>query len=277
MKVNKIVFYIIVISIVFLCIGPFVWLLITSLKTNQEIYSLPVTYIPENISLGAYREVFANKKFLIYVVNSVIVSAVTTIACLCIALLAAYGIARIKMRHKRLLEFSLLLVTLFPQIIFLVPLYTLMAKLHVLNHPLGLVIPYVAFSLPLAVWVLVGFFKTIPRELEEQAMIDGLSNFKILTKIIIPLSWPGIATAAILIFIGPFAWNEFLFSLSFMIQDSSRTVPVGIAMLSGSSMYETPWNQICAAVVMTTIPLILFVLAFQKRIVEGLTKGAVKG
>jgi len=164
-----------------------------------------------------------------------------------------------------------------PQIIFLVPLYEFMARLHLVNRPLALILPYITFSLPLAVWMMTRFFQTIPKEIEEQAMVDGLSRMRILKSIILPLSWPALATTAIIVFIGPFAWNEFLFALTFMIKDTSRTVPVGIALLSGSSMYEVPWSQICAACVLTTLPLVIVVIVFQRRIVEGLTRGAVKG
>jgi len=158
-----------------------------------------------------------------------------------------------------------------------VPLYEFMAKFHLINKPLALVLPYVTFSLPLAIWMMAGFFQTIPKELEEQAMVDGFSRWKILGKIILPLSWPALATCAILIFIGPFAWNEFLFALSFMIKDTSRTVPVGIALLSGASMYEVPWSRICAACVLATLPVVIFVVLFQRKIITGLTRGALKG
>lgn len=258
-------------------IAPFSWLLITSLKDNDSIYSLPISYLPANPSLDAYRNLIFNKQFLGYILNSLAVALLTTMVCLLFAALAGYSIARLKLRRKGVLQFSLLAASVFPQIIFLVPLYELMSRLRLMNNPLGLSLPYVAFSLPLAVWVLAGFFKTVPREIEEQAMVDGFSRLNILFKIILPLSWPALATAAILIFIGPFAWNEFLFSLSFMTKDASRTVPVGIALLSGSSMYEMPWNTICAACVLTTLPLVTFVLLFQRRIIGGLTRGAIKG
>jgi ABC-type glycerol-3-phosphate transport system permease component len=201
----------------------------------------------------------------------------TTAVCLVLASLTAYSLSRITLRFKPGLQFLLLLASLFPQIIFLIPLYELFAKCNLINRPLALLFPYVAFSLPLAIWMMAGFFRTIPREIEEQAMVDGFSRLKILRKIILPLSYPALATCAILIFIGPFAWNEFLFALSFMINDTSKTVPVGIALLSGTSMYEIPWNQICAACVLTTLPLVIFVILFQRRIIEGLTRGALKG
>jgi len=273
---TQISFYLLVIFIVILHLAPFLWQVICSLKNVDEIYSLPLKYIPSKISLSAYRDLISNPLFLRYLLNSILISLSTTFFCLLLASLSGYALSRLSLRFKTFFQFLLLIACLFPQIIFLVPLYELMANLKLINKPLALVLPYVTFSLPLAVWVMTGFFQTIPKEIEEQAIIDGFSRLKILTKIILPLSRPALATCAILIFIGPFAWNEFLFSLSFMIKDTSRTVPVGIALLSGASMYEMPWNKICAACVLTTLPLIIFVIIFQKRIIEGLTRGALK-
>jgi len=277
LNIRRCLFYIAYVLVFIFCIAPFFWLLVTSLKTNDKIYSLPISYLPFNPSLDAYKSIILDKPFLRYIFNSLLVSILTTSVCLFISVLAAYSIARLRLRYKGILQFSLLVASIFPQIIFLVPLYELMSKLKLMNNPLGLLLPYVAFSLPLAVWVLVGFFKTIPKEIEEQAMVDGFSRLNILCRIILPLSWPALATSAILIFIGPFAWNEFLFSLSFMIKETSKTVPVGIALLSGTSMYEIPWNRICAACVLTTLPLVIFVFIFQKKIISGLTRGAIKG
>lgn len=277
MNTRRFLFYILVALIFIFCLAPFYWLLATSFKSNDRIYSLPISYFPLSLSWDAHKNIIFNRLFLRYILNSFAVATLTTLVCLFFAVLASYSIARIKLRYKGILQFSLLIASIFPQIIFLVPLYELISKLKLMNNPLGLLLPYVAFSLPLAVWVLVGFFKTIPREIEEQAMVDGFSRLSILRKIILPLSWPALATTAILIFIGPFAWNEFLFSLSFMIRDTSRTVPVGIALLSGTSMYEIPWNQICAACVLTTLPLVILTFLFQRRIISGLTGGAIKG
>lgn len=277
MNIRRVLFYIPVVLIFVFCIAPFLWLLVTSFKAQDRIYSLPISYLPLESSLDAYKNIISNNLFLKYILNSLVVAILTTVVCLFFAVLAGYSIARLKLRYKGILQFSLLVASIFPQIIFLVPLYELMSRLRLMNNPLGLLLPYVAFSLPLAVWVLAGFFKTIPKEIEEQAMVDGFSRLNILRRIILPLSWPALATTAILIFIGPFAWNEFLFSLSLMMKEASKTVPVGIALLSGTSMYEIPWNRICAACVLTTFPLVIFVFLFQRRIISGLTRGAIKG
>jgi multiple sugar transport system permease protein len=277
LSIKRALFFVLIGALFISSVAPFAWQLIASLKDSSEIYSMPVTYVPAKPTLNAYIDVFNTRPFLRYIVNSLLVSLGTTSLCLVVATLAAYSLARLRIRYQGVLSFSILAACLFPQIIFLIPLYQLMAWLRLVNNPLGLLLPYVTFSLPLAVWVLMGFFTTIPREIEEQAMVDGFGRLGILTRIVLPLSWPALATCAILIFIGPFAWNEFIFALTFMTRDLSRTVPVGIALLSGTSMYEIPWNQICAACVLTAVPLVIFVVIFQRRIIEGLTRGALKG
>lgn len=159
--------------------------------------------------------------------------------------------------------------------VLIVPLYEMVSTWGLMNNWLALIIPYSALNLPFAIWVMSSFFRQIPQALEDAAKVDGLSRLGILVRIILPLSAPALATTAILVFI--FCWNEFLLALTFMTRDASRTVPVGIAMLSGASQYEIPWDQISAATVLTTLPLVTFVVLFQRRIVEGLTAGAVKG
>ena len=277
MNIKRLLFYILIGMIFIFNLAPFLWQIISSLKDSKELYSLPITYIPSRVSLNAYKNVISNPLFLRYFLNSVIVCIFTTFITLVLASFAGYALSRLKLKFKTALQFLLLLACLFPQIIFLVPLYELLSRFSLINKPLALVLPYITFSLPLAIWMMARFFSTIPKEIEEQAMVDGFKRLTILRKIILPLSWPVLATCAILIFIGPFAWNEFLFSLTFMIKDTSKTVPVGIALLSGTSMYEVPWSQICAACVLTTLPLVLFVIFFQRKIIEGLTRGAIKG
>lgn len=277
MNTRRVLFLVLACFIFLFSATPIIWQAVSSLKDTQELYSVPVVYLPSRICLDAYAAILANSTFRRALQNSILVSLVTTVVCLAIAILTGYAVSRFKMRGRTGLQFLLLLVCLFPQIIFLIPLYELMARAGFINKPLALVVPYVTFSLPLAVWMMAGFFQTIPREIEEQAMVDGFSRLRILHKIILPLSWPAVATCGILIFIGPFAWNEFMFALTYMMKDTARTVPVGIALLSGGSMYEVPWSQICAAIIITTVPLVVVIFLFQKRIVEGLTKGAVKG
>jgi ABC-type glycerol-3-phosphate transport system permease component len=189
--------------------------------------------------------------------------------------LSAYGLARFAIKKEAMIMGFILAVSFFPPIILLVPLYEVIRYLGWINHPMALILPYATLNLPFAIWVLTAFFREIPQELEDAAKIEGFSPLGILFKIIFPLALPALTTTAILIFI--FAWNEFLIALTFMLRDEARTVPVGIALLSGASVYEIPWDQISAATVLTTLPVVMIVLFLQRRIIRGLTAGAVKG
>jgi multiple sugar transport system permease protein len=261
--------------IIFHSLWPFLWEVITSLKASKEVFCIPPTYIPHELSFESYREVFTQRPFLRYIINSTIIASGTTLLCITISALAGYGLARLKPRGGEIQMRLILVVALFPPIILVIPLYEVIYLFGLMNNPIALIVPYTAINLPFGVWVLTSFFRQIPKEIEDAAKVDGFSRGKILTKIILPLSAPALATTSILIFI--FAWNEFLFALTFMRQEIARTVPVGIAMLSGVSAYEIPWGQISAAIVTTTLPLVLVVLALQRRIIHGLTAGAVKG
>lgn len=256
-------------------LAPFLWQVITSLKPPAEVASVPPTYWPSSPTIASYFKIFENRPFAAYILNSFLVATGTTVLCTGIGTLAAYAFARLSLPGGKWAVRAILLVALFPPTILVVPLYKLIKAFGLLNNPFGLVLPYTALNLPFTIWVLMTFFKRIPRDIEEAAAVDGLSRWGTLVKIIFPLSAPAVATTGILVFI--FSWNEFLLALTFMSRDAARTVPVGIALLSGVTVYEVPWDQISAAVVLTTIPVVLMVLAFQRRIIEGLTAGAVKG
>ena len=256
-------------------LAPFLWQVITSLKPPAEVVSVPPTYWPSSPTIASYFKIFENRPFATYILNSFIIALGTTALCTGIGTLAAYAFARLSLPGGKWAVRAILVVALFPPTILVVPLYKLVKAFGLLNSPFGLILPYTALNLPFTIWVLMTFFKQIPRDIEEAAAVDGLSRWGTLMKIILPLSAPAVATTGILVFI--FSWNEFLLALTFMSRDAARTVPVGIALLSGVTMYEVPWDQISAAVVLTTIPVVLMVLAFQKRIIEGLTAGAVKG
>lgn len=257
------------------CISPFLWQIITSIKEPKELFTIPPTYIPHKISLESYLLIFTQRPFLRYIINSIVVASGTTALAIVVGSLASYALARIRLKGGNLIKRSVLVVAIFPPIILIIPLYEMVSGLGLMNNPLALILPYTAINLPFVIWVLTSFFRQIPRDIEDAAKVDGFSRMGIFLRIILPLSAPALATTAILVFI--FAWNEFLFALTFMTNDLKRTVPVGISMLSGVTVYEIPWDQISAAIVITTLPLVLMVLFFQKRIVEGLTAGAVKG
>ncbi len=274
-KIKLFGFFVLIVIVVLFSISPFLWQIITSLKSNEEIFSLPISYFPHKINFRSYIEIFTERPFGRYILNSLFVASCATLLCVFVSSLAAYAIARIKIKGGNKFLLVVLVVAFFPQIIYLIPLYELFGVLGLFNNPIALILPYATINLPFGIWVLTSFFKQIPKEIEDAAKVDGFSRSKVLFRIILPLSAPALATTAILIFI--LCWNEFLFALTFMIKDLARTVPVGIAMLSGASMYEIPWDKISAATVITTLPLVIITIFFQRRIVEGLTAGAVKG
>lgn len=274
-RLRTALFYAAVAGVVLWSLGPFLWQVVTSLKPSAEVMRVPPTYWPSEPTFASYAQVFKTRPFATYILNSAVVALGTTALCTALGTLAAYAFARLPLPGGTLAVRAILFVALFPPTVLVVPLYRLVQSLGLLNDPLGLILPYAALNLPFTVWVLMTFFKAIPRDLEEAAAVDGLSRWQTLWRVVFPLAAPAVATTAILVFI--FSWNEFLLALVFMSKDAARTVPVGIAMLSGVTTYEVPWDQISAAVVVTTLPVVLLVLAFQRRIVEGLTAGAVKG
>jgi multiple sugar transport system permease protein len=265
-------FWFIVALVVLFSIGPFVWILLTSLKSPASIAARPPTIIPEFV-LDFYRTAFDEHSFLHYVLNSAIVAGATTIIAITIGSLAAYTLARIRIRYRRTILSFVLAASMFPQIAIVGGVYRILLNIGLLNTYPGLVLPYSALTLPLAIWILTSFFKEIPPELEESAKVDGCGPVTTLWRIFAPVAAPGVFTAAILVFI--YAWNEFFFALLIMTNPSVQTLPVGIAKFPGE--YMVPWGELAAAAVIATLPLVVLVLVLQKRIISGLTAGAVKG
>ncbi|MBI4369953.1 MAG: carbohydrate ABC transporter permease [Elusimicrobia bacterium] len=272
---SKFLFFGAVALVCFWSLAPFLWQVLTSLKSSEEVIASPPVYWPSRLTIVSYFKIFSARPFSVYIWNSLIVAFGTTFLCTGVAALAAYAFSRLKLPGGKAVSNAILLVSLFPPTLLVVALKQLIQTAGLLNNPLSLILTYAALNLPFAIWVLANFFKQVPMDIEEAAQVDGLGRWSVLWKIVAPLSAPAIATTAILVFI--FSWNEFLLALTFMSKDAARTVPVGIAMLSGVTIYEIPWDQISAAVVITTLPVVAMVLAFQRRIIEGLTAGAVKG
>ncbi len=270
--INKLLFYITVFVIVFLSLLPFLWFINTSLKTPVEVTAIPPVLIPSG-TLTAYHSAIDDYNLLHFVKNSVIVAGATTVITLLISIFAGYSLARLRLRFKGIIMGGLLLVSMFPQISIAGPVWRILDALGWLNSYQGLILPYVTLTLPLGVWIVASFFKELPRELEDAARIDGCGHVQTLFRIIFPLAAPGIFTAAILVFI--YAWNEFFFALLIMTQKQFQTLPVGIALFQGQ--YTLPWGEIAAASTIATVPLVLLVFLFQKRIVRGLSAGAIKG
>jgi multiple sugar transport system permease protein len=265
--------WVVVAAIVVFCLLPFYWLINVSLKTGPDLSSSAL--IPPNPTLKNYDSIFRNGDFTRALLNSAIVALVTTALSLIVGSFCAYALARLRLPGKFWILALILTITTFPGIAIAAPIFKLWTDLSLFNTIPGLIIPYLCFSLPLAIYILVSFFKEIPKDLEEAALVDGATNFEAFTKVVIPLAAPGMATAAILTFI--FAWNEFLLAVTLTSSPRARTVPAAIAFFTGSSEFERPLGTISAASVVISIPLVLLVLFFQKRIVAGLTAGAVKG
>lgn len=272
-KKGGFLFYLFLFIFVFLVMFPFLWMLISSIKPATELFGdRAFTPYTENPTFENYYSVFVNYPFLRYLWNSFVVSAITTIYTVFIASFAAYAVARLNFKGKTFILGLVLSVTMFPQIATISPIYIFLKNLGLTNSYLGLIIPYTTITLPLSIWILVTFFRKIPFDLEEAAKIDGATMMQTYWKIIFPLAAPGVFTTAILVFIA--AWNEFLFALTINTDESYKTVPVGIAMFRGQ--FTIPWGEIAAATIVVTVPLVILVLAFQRRIVSGLTSGSVK-
>jgi multiple sugar transport system permease protein len=262
-------------GVIFLwCLFPFVWLIDTSLKLGDRALNDPsLTQGP--FGLQNYTSVM-QQGFGYNLRNSAIVAGTTTILCITIGSLAAYALARLPIRRKVLILSAVLAVALFPPVALVPPLYEVWGSLGLLNTYPGLYIPYTAFTLPLTIFILTTFFASIPKDLEEAARVDGATPFQAFYKVILPLAAPGVFAAAIIVFV--YAWNEFLLASTFAPRDLAvQTVPVSIAAFTGSVEFQLPIGTVTAACVIVTVPMILLTLVFQRRIVAGLTSGAVKG
>jgi len=269
--VKRAAFFALLFVVAIFCLSPLVWQAITSLKTSAEITKIP-PYLPHSPSLDNYRSVFTNHPFFKLLWNSFVVALFSTCLSLFFGSLAAFGFSHLRIRGASALLMLILAASMFPPIATVSPLYLLFRMLQLRDTLLALILTYTTFSLPLTIWVLTNFFKNIPDDLFSAARVDGCTNWQSFYKVMLPVSAPGIAATAILVFI--FCWNEFLYALTFTSTIASRTVPVGIALFAG--IYEVPFGEMAAASVTVTIPLVILVFAFQKKIVEGLTSGAVK-
>lgn len=254
-------------------LAPYLWTLFTSFKTERELYQFPVTYFPKAPTIINYIQVFTQNPFGRFLLNSAIVTVLSTVLCLFIASLAAYAFARLKFRGREPLLVGLLVVAMIPLITLIVPLYILVRNLGLLNTYWGLIAPYVTYSLPVAIFILTAFFREIPPELEEAALIDGCTRLNTLWRIIAPLAAPGLITAGIIVFV--YTWNEFLIAMTLTSTTGVRTITVGVALYRGE--FTFPWGVISAAVALATVPIMALILLGQRLVVRGLTAGAVKG
>jgi multiple sugar transport system permease protein len=263
-------------AVAFYALLPIVWIFSLSLKTPATVGD--ARFIPKKVTLDNYTTLFTggfDSPLLRPLINSVAIALIATTIAVTLAAFTAYAIARLDFPGKSVILAGALAIAMFPQISVVGPLFDMWRALHLYDTYPGLIIPYLTFSLPLAIYILVAFFREIPWELEQAAQVDGATPWQAFRKVILPLATPGVFTAAILVFI--IAWNDFIFAITLTSSNSSRTVPAALAFFQGSSQFTAPTGNIAAAAVLVTIPIILFVLIFQRRIVAGLTAGAVKG
>jgi multiple sugar transport system permease protein len=259
--------------VVVFALVPVLWITSLSFKTTATLND--GNFIPREWTLHNYRTIFDTSEFVRALGNSIGIAVISTTIAVVLGTMAAYAIARLDFPGKGLLVGVSLLIAMFPQVSLVSPLFEIERQLGIFDTWLGLIIPYITFALPLAIYTLSAFFKQIPWDLEKAAKMDGATQAQAFRKVIAPLAAPGVFTTAILVFI--FCWNDFLFAISLTSTERSRTVPAAISFFTGASQFEDPTGATCAAAVVITIPIILFVLFFQRRIVSGLTSGAVKG
>lgn len=270
---HKSLLYVGVLLACVICVFPFYYAMLTSLRSGQALFQ--VHYWLSDFHWSNYVTALLDNGIARSLLNSFLVATLTVGICLLVSITAAFALARISFRGRKFLLFTILCVSMFPQVAVLSGMFELVRFMGLYDSLGALILSYTTFSLPFTVWVLTTFMKSMPSELEEAAIVDGASTWVIISRVFAPIMGPALVTTGLLAFIG--AWNEFMFALTFIISGEKRTVPVAIGMFQGTSQYELPWGSIMAASVVVTLPIIILVLIFQKRIVSGLTSGAVKG
>ncbi len=274
-RIGKIILGLGILATVLFFLGPILWQVLTSVKLNKDISAIPNVYFPSQITFNHYTELFARRPFWYYIFNSALVSIISTVLCLVLGSPAAYALARMKLPGENLILSAILIVTLFPYVLLFLGLLEIVKAIGLGNNYLALIIPYTAINLPLTILVMRSFFQQLPKDLEDAAKVDGYKITGMLTKIVLPMTLPALATTGILTFI--FAWNEYIFALTFITEEAKKTIPVATAQLGGATLFDIPYGPIAAATVLGTLPLVILVLIFQRQIVQGLTAGAVKG
>jgi multiple sugar transport system permease protein len=262
-----------ILLVIFYALIPVIWIASLSLKPSDQLSDK--RFIPKDISFDNYDTIFSTNEFTRALVNSIGIAGISTLIAIVLASMAAYALSRLDFAGKAIILSGSLAVAMFPAISIVGSLFNIWRDVGLFDTWAGLIIPYMTFTLPLAIYTLSAFFREIPWELEQAAQVDGATPFQAFRKIIVPLAAPGVFTAAILVFI--FAWNDFIFANTLTSTDNARTVPAALAFFTGASQFEQPIGAISAAAVVVTIPIIVMVLIFQRRIVAGLTAGAVKG
>ena len=273
----RVLFWLLVVVIVVFALFPFGYAILSSMLTGNALYDVTDVVII-CLSIANYKAIFANSDhpFWLNIINSLMVSVSVVAASLFLGVTAAYALGRVQFKGRGMLLIAILAVSMFPQVAVLAGMFEMMRTFGLYNKSMGLVLPYLIFTLPFTVWVLTTFIRDLPKEIEEAAIMDGCTPWRIIKDVFMPLMWPALVSTGLLAFVA--AWNEFLFALTFVNDDAQRTVPVAISLIGGgASSQELPWGKLMAASVIVTLPLVLMVLLLQRKIVSGLTSGAVKG
>ena len=272
-RTQRVIGWVVLILFLIIILLPFYWMFITSFKPNMDIGAYPPSLFPRHWTFAHYTNAFVKFGFAKYIINSVIVAVITTFLVLALASMAGFSIARLPIRAKTPTLIGLLIISVFPPIAVITPLYMILRQIGWLNSYQALIVPYTAFNLPFAIWILRNYFLQVPGALLEAAKIDGATIFQTFYRIFLPLTTPGLFTAAVFTFVA--AWTEFFMALVFNSSDNMRTIPVGIALFSGQ--FNIPYGDIFAGSIVSIVPIVILVIIFRKWIVAGLTAGAVKG
>jgi multiple sugar transport system permease protein len=259
-------------ALTLLLLFPFLWMLSTSLKPSEAIFSSPSQWLPWPPTFEHYRALWLDTDFVRFFINSLVVAGGTTLISVVISVLAGYAISRFRFRGDRLFSMGLIVIQMFPPVLLVIPIFIMMIALRLTNTYASLIITYSAFAVSFCTWMLKGYFASIPREIEEMGLVDGCTRLQALWKIIVPVSVPGIVAVALFVFI--FAWQEYMFALTFMQTTPMRTLPVGLSLMIG--FREVMWGPLMAGAVLVTLPVVIVFMYFQKYLVYGLTLGAVK-
>lgn len=273
----RLCFWLFVLLIVFFALFPFGYAILSSLLTGNALYDV-TQVVNTGLSFANYSSILDNEDqpFWLNIMNSLLVSVSVVAASLFLGVTAAYALGRVQFRGRGLLLIMVLAVSMFPQVAVLAGMFEMMRAMGLYNKSMGLVLPYLIFTLPFTVWVLTTFIRDLPKEIEEAAIMDGCTPWQIIKDVFMPLMWPALVSTGLLAFVA--AWNEFLFALTFVNDDAERTVPVAISLIGGGASSQVlPWGKLMAASVIVTLPLVVMVLILQRKIVSGLTSGAVKG
>jgi multiple sugar transport system permease protein len=270
---NMVLFYIFLVIFVLASVLPLIWVFKMSIVTKSELYASPPTIVPQTPTTAEYQQVLGQSTFQRALINSTVIASVTTVICLFFGSIAAYAIARLRFSFKGTVMTLILAISFFPAVAIIAPLFIQYTQLGLINTYASVIITDTVFALPLTIWLLVAFFRELPRDLEDAARVDGATTIQAFRKVIVPLAAPGVFTTAILTFI--YAWNEFLFANTFLFDQSTQ--PVTVVIPNFATIYTVDYGAQAAAAVVVTVPLVILVLIFQRRIVSGLTAGAVKG